>query len=254
MRERLGRNILHDLDVSSLVPAAQINSASQLDYPCYELDPVRSQALTNIFAAQDIQHLPTLPPDVPLPITRAPQTLPRYITHDARRYATPHHDTLVSPTSPEEFRYTRGHSQPQIPRSIPLARLMPSVPEEDSSPTIHGRSPSPPQVTRQGTERSCLYPPAQHGYQHPEIVEPSTNYSGSYSESAPRGSQGKLRGAVRSSKSSVVGMDALDPQGRYRTRHEGAASEKDGIIASRRATGLKKTRGRPPKFHGNRGL
>jgi hypothetical protein len=254
MRERLGRNILHDLDVSSLVPAAQINSASQLDYPCYELDPVRSQALTNIFAAQDIQHLPTLPPDVPLPITRAPQTLPRYITHDARRYATPHHDTLVSPTSPEEFRYTRGHSQPQIPRSIPLARLMPSVPEEDSSPTIHGRSPSPPQVTRQGTERSCLYPPAQHGYQHPEIVEPSTNYSGSYSESAPRGSQGKLRGAVCSSKSSVVGMDALDPQGRYRTRHEGAASEKDGIIASRRASGLKKTRGRPPKFHGNRGL
>jgi len=62
MREGLDRNILHDLDVSSLAPAAQINSASQLDYPGYELDPVTSQALTNIFAAQDIQHLPTLPP------------------------------------------------------------------------------------------------------------------------------------------------------------------------------------------------
>jgi hypothetical protein len=173
----------------------------------------------------------------------------------AGNYATPHHDTLVSPMSPEEFRYTRGHSQPQIPKSTPLARLMQrrlsSVPEEDSSPTIHGRSPSPPQVTRQGTERSYLYPPAQHGYQYPVIVESSTGYSGSYSESAPRGSQGKLRGAVCSSKSSVVGINALDPQGRYRTRHEGAASEKEGIIAFRRASGLKKTRGRPLKFHGN---
>ena len=255
IRERLGRNILHDPDVSSLAPPAQINSASRLDYPGYELDPITSQALTNFFATQDIQHLPPVPSEVLLPIARAPQTLPEYIGHDARRYATPHHDTLVSPTSPEEFRYTRGHPQPQIPRSIPLARLMQrrlsSVPEEDSSPTIHGRSPSPPQITRQGVDRSYLYPPAQHGYQYPEILESSTNYSGSYSESASRGPQGRLHGPVFSSRSSAVGRDILDAQGRYRTRHEGSASEKEGAIAPRRAGGVKKTRGRPPKFHGN---
>jgi hypothetical protein len=254
MRERFGRNILHDADVSSLAPAAQINSASRLEYPGYDLDPVTSQTLTNIFAAQDIQHLPSLPSDALLPIARAPQTLPGYINHDSRRYAVPHHD-IVSPTSPEEFRYTRGHSQPQILRSIPLARLMQrrlsSVPEEDSSPTIHGRSPSPPQITRQGADRSYLYPPAPHGYQYPQTVESSANYSGSYVESASRGSQGKLRGAVFSSKISAGSMDALDAQGRYRTRHEGVAPEKEGAITSRRATGLKKTRGRPPKFHGN---
>jgi hypothetical protein len=258
MRERLGRNILHDPDVSSLAPPAQINSASRLDYPGYDLDPVTSQALTNIFATQDIQHLPPLPSEVLLPLACGPQTLPGYIRDDARRYAGPHHDTLVaaaSPTSPEEFRYTRGHPQPQIPRSIPLARLMQrrlsSVPEEDPSPTIHGRSPSPPQVTRQGIDRTYLYPPAQHGYQYPEILESSTSYSGSYLESASRGLQGKLRGSVFSGKGSTVGLDVLDSQGRYRARHEGGASEKEGSSAPRRASGLKKTRGRLQKLHGN---
>lgn len=258
MRERLGRNILHDPDLSSLAPAPQINSASRLDYPGYGLDPVTSQALTNIFATQDIQHLPALPSEVLLPVARGPQTLPGYIRDDARRYTAPHHDTLVatvSPTSPEEFRYTRGHPQPQIPRSIPLARLvqrrLSSVPEEDPSPTIHGRSPSPPQVTRQSADRTYLYPPAQHGYQYPEILESSTNYSGSYLESASRGSQGKLRGSIFSSKSSTVGMDVLDSQGRYRARHEGSTSEKEGSSAPRRTSGPKKTRGRPQKLHGN---
>ena len=250
VRERLG---LHDPDNSPLAPAAQINSASRLDYPGYEIDP---QALANFLATQEIQHLPSLSSDVLLPVTRAPQTLPGYLGHDARRYAVPHHDTLLPPSSPE-FRYTRGHPQPQIPRSIPLARLMQrrlsSVPEEDSSPTIHGRSPSPPQVTRQTADRTYLYP-SQHGYQYTELLDPSTNYSGSYLapvEAASRVSQGKLRGPALGSKSSTVGMDASDAQGHYRTRNEGGTSEKEGTGISRRAGGQRKTRGRPPKFYGN---
>ena len=255
VRERLGRNFVHDPDVSPLAPAAHINSASRLEYPNYELDPVSSQALTNLLATQDMQHLPHLSSELLLPIARAPQTEHGYIGHDARQYAAPHHDTLLPPTSPEELRYTRGHPQPQIPRSIPLARLMQrrlsSVPEEDSSPTIHGRSPSPPQVTRHGADRPYLYPVAQHGYQYTGMLGPSTNYSGSYLESASRGSQGNFRGPVIRSKSSTVGMDALDAQGRHRVRYEGGASEKESTIAPKRAGNLKKTRGRPPKFHGN---
>jgi hypothetical protein len=34
-------------------------------------------------------------------------------------------------------------------------------------------------------------------------------------------------------------------------RNEGGASEKEGAGASRRAGGLRKTRGRPQKFYGN---
>ena len=254
VRERLGRNIVHDPDISPLAPAAQINPASRLDYPGYEIDP---QALANFLATQDIQHLPPLSSDVLLPVTRAPQTLPGYLGHDARRYAAPHHDTLLSPSSPE-FRYTRGHPQPQIPRSIPLARLMQrrlsSVPEEDSSPTIHGRSPSPPQVTRHAADRTYLYPTSQHGYQYTELLDSSTNYSGSYLapvEVASRVSQGKLRGSALGSKNSTVGMDPPDAQGRYRPRNEGGPSEKEGLGGSRRASSQRKTRGRPPKFYGN---
>ncbi|KAI0297100.1 hypothetical protein BC826DRAFT_1184740 [Russula brevipes] len=250
VRERLARNIAHDANVSPLAPPAQINSASRLDYPGYDLDPVTSQALTNLLASQDLQHLPSLSSEALLPVTRAPQTLPGYLGHDARRYTTSHHDTVLSPTSPEEFRYTRGHPQPQI-RSIPLARLvqrrLSSVPEEDSSPTIHGRSPSPPQVTRHGQDRHYLCPPAQHGYQYAEMFGSSTNYSGSYLGSASRGSQGKLRGPVFGSRSSTGGVDGLDAQGRCRTRHEGSTSDKEYAIAPRRVNGLKKTRGRPPK-------
>ncbi len=250
VRERLGRNIVHDPDISPLAPAAQINSASRIDYPGYDIDP---QVLANFLATQDIQHLPSLSSDVLLPVTRAPQTLPGYLGHDARRYAAPHHDTLLSPSSPEEFRYTRGHPQSQIPRSIPLVRLMQrrlsSVPEEDSSPTIHGRSPPPPQVTRHATDRTYLYPTSQHGYQYTEMLEPSTNYSGNYLEPASRVSQGKLRGSALGSKSSTVGMDAPDAQGRYRTRNEGGTSEKEGAGISRRAGGQRKTRGRPPRFY-----
>jgi hypothetical protein len=257
VRERLGQGLgrnMHDHDISPLAPAAQIDSASRLDYPGYEIDP---QALANFLATQDIQHLPPLSSDVLLPVTRASQTLPGYLGHDARRYASPHHDTLLSPGSPE-FRYTRGHPQPQIPRSIPLARLMQrrlsSVPEEDSSPTIHGRSPSPPQVTRHVADRTYLYPTSQHGYQYTELLDSSTNYSGSYLapvEAASRVSQGKLRGSTLGSKSSTVSMDAPDAQGRYRTRNEGGASEREGAGVSRRAGGQRKTRGRPPKFYGN---
>ncbi len=254
VRERLGRNIVHDPDISPLAPAAQISSASRLDYPGYEIDP---QALANFLATQDIQHLPPLSSDVLLPVTRAPQTLPGYLGHDARRYAAPHHDTLLSPSSPEEFRYTRGHSQLQAPRSIPLARLMQrrltSVPEEDSSPTIHGRSPSPPQVTRHAADRTYFHT-SQHGYQYTEMLDPSTNYSGSYLapvEQASRVSQGKLRGSALGSKNFTVGMDAPEAQGRYRTRNEGGSSEKEGAGVSRRAGGQRKTRGRPPKFYGN---
>ena len=254
VRERLGRNILHDSDISPLAPAAQINPASRLDYPGYGMDPVTSQALANFLATQDIQHLPPLSSEVLLPVARAAQTLPGYLGHDARRYAAPHHDTLLSPASPEEFLYTRGHPQPQVPRSIPLARLMQrrlsSVPEEDSSPTIHGRSPSPLQVTRHTADRTYLYPPSQHGYQYTEI-ESSTNYSGSYLEPASHVSQGKLRSSAFGSKNSTLGVDAPDAQGRYRTRNEGGASEKEGTGVSRRASGTRKTRGRPPKFYGN---
>lgn len=255
VRERLGRNIVHDSDVSPLAPAAQINSASLLDYPGYEIDSITSQALANLLATQDIQHMPSLSSDVLLPIARAPQTLPGYLGHDARRYAAPHHDTLLSPVSPEEFLYTRGHPQPQVPRSIPLARLMQrrlsSVPEEDSSPTIHGRSPSPPQITRHAVDRTYLYPPPQHGFQYTEMLESSTNYSGSYLEPASRVSQGKLRGPTFGSKGSSVNMDAPDAQGRYRTRNEGGASEKEATGVPRRASGMRKTRGRSPKFYGN---
>ena len=255
LRERLGRNIMHDPDVSPLAPPAQINSASRLDYPGYDIHPVTSQALANFLATQDIQHLPPLSSEVLLPVARAPQTLPGYLGHEARRYAPPHRDTLLSPTSPEGFRYTQGHPQPQVPRSIPLARLMQrrlsSVPEEDSSPTIHGRSPSPPQVTRHAIDRTYLYPTSQHGYQYTEMLESSTNYSGSYLEPTSRVSQGKHRGSAFGNKTSTVGMDVPDSQGRYRMRNEGGASEKEGAGASRRAGGLRKTRGRPQKFYGN---
>ena len=236
----MGRNIVHDPDISPLAPAAQINSASRLDYPGYEIDP---QALANFLATQDIQHLPSLSSDVLLPVTRAPQTLPGYLGHDARRYAAPHHDTLLSPNSPE-FRYARGHPQPQVPRSIPLARLMQrrlsSVPEEDSSPTIHGRSPSPPQVTRHAADRTYLYPTSQHGYQYTELLDSSTNYSGSYLapvEAASRVSRGSVswfweRGWQRLYHLKRMDVSDACAQGRYRTRNEGGASDKDGAGVS----------------------
>lgn len=255
VRERLGRNIVHDPDVSPLAPAAQINSLSRLDYPDYELDPVTSQALTNLLAAQDIQHLSPMPSEVLLPVTRAPQTLPGYLGHDVRRYSAPHHDVLLSPTSPEEFEYSRGHSQHQVPRSIPLARLMQrrlsSVPEEDSSPTIHGRSPSPPQAIRHSVDRPYLHPPAQHRYQYADMLEPSASHPGPYLQSASHGSQGRIRGPMFGSKGSTVGADVLDAQGRYRPRHDGGAPERESTIAPKRGGGLRKTRGRPPKFHAN---
>jgi hypothetical protein len=253
MQERLARNIVHEFDVSPLAPPAQINSVSRLDYPDYELDPVTSQALTNLLATQDFQHLPSLPSEVLLP-TRA-QMLPGYLANDVRRYSAPHHDTLLSPASPEELGHTRGHSQHQIPRSIPLARLMQrrlsSVPEEDSSPTIHGRSPSPPQVMRHGTDKSYLHPHAQHGYRYADMLEPSASYSSPYLESAPRGSQGKARGSIFGSRNSTVGTDVLEAQGRYRPRRDGGSSERESSTAPRRAGGLRKTRGRPPRFHAN---
>jgi hypothetical protein len=255
VRERLGRNVAHDLDVSPLAPAAQINSVSQLDYPDYELDPVTSHALTNLLATQDIQHLSPLPSEVLLPVTRAPQALPGYTDHDVRRYSAPHHETLLSPTSPEELGYARGHFQHQIPRSIPLARLMQrrlsSVPEEDSSPTIHGRSPSPPQATRHGADKHYLHPPVQHGYRYADILEPSASYSSTYLESTSRGSQGKTRGSIFGSKNSTVGTDVLDAQGHYRPRRDGGSSERESSITAKRTGGLRKTRGRPPKFHAN---
>ncbi|KAI9450520.1 hypothetical protein F5148DRAFT_1242708 [Russula earlei] len=248
-RERLGRSIVHDSNPSPLAPAPLINSASRLNYPGYDLDPVTSQALTNLLATQDVQHLSPLSSEVLLPVTRAPQTLPEYIGRDTRRYAVPRHDTLLSPSSPE---YPQGLPQPHIARSIPLARLMQrrlsSVPEEDSSPTIHGRSPSP-RVMRNGADRPYLYPPVPRENQYAEMFALSNNCSGPYSESASRGLQGKLRGSVFGGRSSTVGMDTLDVQGRYRARHEGGTSEKD--VVQRRAGGLKKTRGRSPKFHGN---
>ncbi|KAH9957961.1 hypothetical protein BC827DRAFT_1269940 [Russula dissimulans] len=254
VRDRLNRNIMHNPDVSPLAPAAQINPASRLNYPAYDLDSVTSGTLTNILTTQDLQHLP-LSSEVLLPVTRAPQTLPEYFGRDARRYAAPHHDTLSSPTFPEELQYSQRHPQPQIPRSIPLVRLMQrrlsSVPEEDSSPTIHGRSPSPPQAIRHGASRPYFYPPIQQEYQYTEMFESSNNYPGSYLESTSRGLQGKLRGSVFGGKGSTVGMDALDVQGRYRARHEGGVSEKDSAVVPRRVGGLKKTRARPPKFHGN---
>jgi hypothetical protein len=83
VRERLARSIAHDANVSPLAPAAQINSASRLDYPGYDLDPVTSQALTNLLATQDLQHLPSLSSEALLPVTRAPQTLPGYLGHDS---------------------------------------------------------------------------------------------------------------------------------------------------------------------------
>jgi hypothetical protein len=252
VRERLGRNIVHDPDVSPLAPAVSISSVSRLDYPDYELDPVTSQALTNLLATQD---LPPQSSEVLLPVTRAPQALPGYLGHDIRRYSAPHHDTLLSPTSPEGLGYTRGRSQHQVPRSIPLARLMQrrlsSVPEEDSSPTIHGRSPSPPQAMRHGVDKLYLNPAAQQGYRYADTLEPPASYATPYLESATRSSQGKARGSIFGSKNTSVGPDFLDAQGRYRPRRDGGSSERESAVAPKRAGGLRKTRGRPPKFHAN---
>ncbi|KAI0305719.1 hypothetical protein B0F90DRAFT_1700407 [Multifurca ochricompacta] len=259
VQERLARNIVHDPHVSPLAPAAHINPASRLDYPDYELDPVTSQALTNLLATQDVQHLPPLSSEVILPVARAPQTLPGYLSHDGRhdgrRYVALQHDALLSPASPEEFRFTRASSQHQIPRSIPLGRLMQrrlsSVPEEDSTPAIHGRSPSPPQLMRHGTDRQYYRIPARHGYQYANTLESSANYSGTYLESASRGLRGKVRGSVLGSKNSSVGTDGYGTQGRYRGRHEGNASEKESAVVPRRSGSLRKTRGRLPKLHAN---
>ncbi|KAH9048318.1 hypothetical protein EDB84DRAFT_1556949 [Lactarius hengduanensis] len=255
MRERLGRNIMHDHEIPHLVPPPQINPVPRPDYSSYELDPATSQALTNFLATQDYQHLSPLSSEVLLPVSRTTQTLPGYLGHDARRYAAPHRDALSSP-SHEEFRYARGHSQHQIPRSIPLARLMQrrlsSVPEEDSSPTINGRSPSPSQLMRHGADRPYLHPPAEHGYQYADILGSSGNYPVAYLDPASHGSQSKVRGSVFNNKSSsTAGATALDIQGRYRARHEGSSSEKDPTPGPKRASGgLRKTRGRP-RIHPN---
>ncbi|KAI9463579.1 hypothetical protein BJY52DRAFT_1414793 [Lactarius psammicola] len=253
VRERLGRNIMHDREIPSLAP--RIDPVSRLDYPGYEIDPATSQALTNLLATQDYQHLPSLSSEVLLPVPRTAQTLPGYLGHDIRRYAASHRDALLSP-SHEEFRYARGHSQHQVPRSIPLARLMQrrlsSVPEEDPSPTINGRSPSPSQLMRHGADRPYLHPPAEHGYQYADIIESSGNYPVAYLDPASHSSQSKVRGPVFSSKSSTAGATALEIQGRYRTRHEGSSSEKDSTTGPKRAGGgLRKTRGRPPRVHPN---
>ena len=255
VRERLGRNITHDHELASLAHAPQINPVTQLTYPSYELDPATSQALTSLLASQDYQHLPSLSSDALLPVPRTPQTLPGYLGHDVRRYAAPHRDTLLSP-SHEEFRYTRGHPQQQVPRSIPLARLMQrrlsSVPEEDSSPPINRRSPSP-QLLRHGADRPYLHPHAEHGYQYADILEPSSNYPASYLDSTSHSSQSKVRGSVFSSRSSnAVPANALEIQGRYRARHEATSLEKDTIAGPKRGSGgLRKTRGRPPRIYPN---
>jgi hypothetical protein len=252
VRERLGRHFMHEPDDPPLAPAASINSVSRLDYPDYELDPVTSQALTNLLATQDV---PPQSSEVLLPVARAPQVLPGYLGHDVRRYSVPHHDTLLSPTSPEGLGYTRGRPQHQIPRSIPLVRLMQrrlsSVPEEDSSPTIHGRSPSPPQAMRHSADKLYLNAAAQHGYRYTDTLEPSASYASPYLESASRSSQGKARGSLFGSKNSSVGQDFLDAQGRYRPRRDGGSSERESAVAPKRAGGLRKTRGRPAKFHAN---
>lgn len=258
VRERMGHNITHDHELASLAHAPQINPVPQLTYPSYELDPATSQALTSLLASQDYQHLPSLSSDALLPVPRTPQTLPGYLGHDVRQYAAPHRDTLLSP-SHEEFRYTRGHLQQQVPRSIPLARLMQrrlsSVPEEDSSPPINRRSPSP-QLLRHGVDRPYLHPHAEraeHGYQYADILGHSGNYPASYLDSASQGSQSKVRGSVFSSRSSnAVPANALEVQGRYRARHEGTLFEKDTIAGPKRGSGgLRKTRGRPPRIYPN---
>jgi hypothetical protein len=251
VRERLGRNITHDHEIASLAPAPQMNPVTQLTYPSYELDPATSQALTNLLASQDYQHLPSLSPDALLSVSRTTQTLPGYLGHDLRQYAAPHRDTLLSP-SHEEFRYTRGHPQQQIPRSIPLARLMQrrlsSVPEEDPTPPINRRSPSP-QLLRHGVDRPYLHPHAEHGYQYADILGSSGNYPTSYLDSASHSSQSKVRGSAFSNKSSNAGpVNALEIQGRYRARHEGSSSERDTTAGPKRGSGgLRRTRGRPPR-------
>ncbi|KAH9061337.1 hypothetical protein EDB87DRAFT_1830862 [Lactarius vividus] len=256
MRERLGRNIMHDHEIPHLAPPPHINPVPRPDYSSYELDPATSQALTNFLATQDYQHLSPLSSEVLLPVSRTTQTLPGYLGHDVRRYTAPHRDAL-SPPSHEEFRHARGHSQHQVPRSIPLARLMQrrlsSVPEEDSSPTINGRSPSPSQLMRHGADRPYLHPPAEHGYQYADILGSSGNYSVAYFDPASHGSQSKVRGSVFNNKtSSTAGTTALEIQGRYRARHEGSSSEKDPTPGPKRASGgLRKTRGRPPRIHPN---
>ena len=254
VRERLGRNITHDHEIPSLAPAPQINPVTRLTYPGYDLDPATSQALTNLLASQDYQHLPSLSSEVLLPVPHTSQTLPGYLGHDIRRYAEPHRDALLSP-SHEEFRYTRGHPQNQIPRSIPLARLMQrrlsSVPEEDSSSPINGRSPSP-QLMRHGADRPYLHPPAEHGYQYADILGSSRNYPSSHLDPASHSSQSKVRGSVFSSRGSTSGATALEIQGRFRTRYEGSSSEKDTTAGPKRASGgPRKTRGRPPRIYPN---
>ena len=255
VQERLGRNVMHDHEMSPLAPASQINPIPLLDYPGYELDPATSQALSNLLSTQDYQHISPLSSEVLLPVPRTTQTLPGYLGHDVRRYAAPHRDALLSP-SHEEIRYARGHSHHQIPRSIPLARLMQrrlsSVPEEDSSTTINGRSPSPPQLMRHGTDRPYLHPPVEHGYQYADMLGSSGTYPAAYADSASHSSQNKVRSTVFSNRSSTGGATALEIQGRYRARHEGGSSEKDTTTGPRRASGgLRKTRGRPPRIHPN---
>ncbi len=229
VRERLGRNILHDHEIP-LAPAPQINQVPRLDYPGYELDHATSQALANLLVSQDYQHLPHLSSEVLPPVPRTAQTLPGYLGQDVRRYAAPHRDALLSP-SHEEFRYARGQAQQQIQRSIPLARLMQrrlsSVPEEDSSPTINGHSPSPTQLMRHGVDRPYLHPPAEHGYQYADILGSSGNYPVAYLDSSSHGLQSKIRGSV----------------------FGGSSTETTG--PKRASGGLRKTRGRPLKIQSN---
>jgi hypothetical protein len=254
VRERLGRNLTHDYEIPSLAPAPQINPVTRLTYPGYELDPATSQALTNLLASQDYQHLPPMSSEVLLPVPHTTPTLPGYLGHDVRRYAAPRRDTLLSP-SHEEVRSTRGHPQHLLPRSIPLARLMQrrlsSVPEEDCSTPFNRRSPSP-QLMRHGADRPYLHPPAEHGYQYADILGSSGSYPASYLDSASLSSPSKGRGPIFNSKSSTSGANALEVQGRYRARHEGSSSEKDTTAGPKRASGgLRKTRGRPPRIYTN---
>ncbi|KAI0266797.1 hypothetical protein BC834DRAFT_1032521 [Gloeopeniophorella convolvens] len=256
VRDRYGRNVLQDVDIPQLAPAAQINSTSRMDYPSdYDFDPVSSQALMNLLATRDMQRMPSLPADGLSSIGYAPQTAAEYLGRDLRQYATAHHESLFSPsTSPEGHRHTRGHSQHQVPRSIPLARLMQRrlsvVTEEESSPTIHGRSPSPPQHVKRGMDRSYLHSVNQHGYQYSDALDQPVDYPAVSMGPTARDTQPRVRVPTVNGRSPAVNTEAIEAQRPYRVRREGTL-DREGAAAPKRTGNMRRFRGRPTRIHAN---
>ncbi|KAI0051894.1 hypothetical protein FA95DRAFT_1593112 [Auriscalpium vulgare] len=132
----------------SLAPAAHISSSRPQQHSDLSSDAVSAQALMDYLARRDLHqfHEDLSSSSAPRPSQNA--GLPDMQSYQNIRHYNPTLGRIPpSPTSPEVHQQ-RGHTHDRQPRSIPLARLiqrrLSAVPEEDTSSTVRGPSPSPP--------------------------------------------------------------------------------------------------------------